>query len=150
MVKFNKTIELLTRIICDIRPVSTSDAAYLFTQTQDNQDSVLRPASELLNNSLVRKILILKSKSKSGYPGFSPWKKSLNELGVSDDCIEGVHVDAVPALNTLVDAKAMVRFAKLTNYKSIFIVAARLEDLEEILDHVDLKRGGRLRVRITR
>lgn len=39
-------------------------------------------------------------------------------------------------MNTLVDAKAMVRFAKLTNYKSIFIVTAPFHQLRAFMTAV--------------
>jgi hypothetical protein len=131
-----KLIELITRLLCDTHYELTADAAYLFAQTQDNQDSVLSAASELLDKGLVRRILILKTAAKSGYPGFEHWKQKLNDSGVSDECIQGVSIDADLALNTLVEAEAMIDHAKLKRYGTIYIVASPFHQLRAYMTSV--------------
>ena len=131
-----KLIELLTRLLCDTHYKLTADAAYLFTQTQDNQESVLSAASELLDKGLVRKILILNTTANSGYPGFEHWKQKLNDSGVSDECIQGISFDADLALNTLVEAEAMIDHARLKRYGTIYIVASPFHQLRAYMTSV--------------
>ena len=131
-----KLIELLTRLLCDTHYKRTADAAYLFTQTQDNQDSVLSAASELLDKGLVRKILILKTAARCGYPGFEHWKQKLNDSGVSDNCIQGVSLDADLSLNTLVEAEAMADHARLNRYGTLYIVASPFHQLRAYMTGV--------------
>ena len=129
-------IELITRLLCDTRYELTADAAYLFAQTQDNQESVLSAARELLDKGLVRRILILNTTAKNGYPGFEHWKQKLNDSGVSDECIQGVSFDADLALNTLVEAEAMIDHARLNRYGTIYIVASPFHQLRAYMTSV--------------
>ena len=130
-----KMIELLLRLLCDI-PETTSDGAYLFTQTQDNQDSVLLSSRYLLNKSFVRKILILNTNAKSGYPGIDTWKHRLVKLGVSHDCIQGVNIEDTMTLNTLIEAEALIRFAKSRGYRSMHIIATPFHQLRAFMTTV--------------
>jgi len=86
----NDTIELLTRVLCDLQPENPTNGAYLYCQTKSNQQSIFQAAHFLLNNALTHRILILNTKAKSGYPGFTEWKQQLHQLGLSEDQIEGV------------------------------------------------------------
>ena len=115
-----------------------SDSAYLYMQTQDNQDSVLLSASIIHKKNLVRKILVLNTNAKSGFPGYNVWEKKLNELGVSNDYIEGVKIKNTTLLNTLTDSEAMVRFAKLRQYQSVYIVAAPFHQLRAFMTAVSV------------
>jgi len=43
-----ETIELIAKVLCDVKPPQPTRAAYLFAQTKDNQCSVLERGAELL------------------------------------------------------------------------------------------------------
>jgi len=53
-----------------------------------NQQSIFQAARFLLSNALTHRILILNTKAKSGYPGFTEWKQQLHQLGLSEEQIE--------------------------------------------------------------
>ena len=116
--------ELLTRILCDTLPPVTADGAYLFGQTEDNQESVFLSAQELVSHALVRRILISDAQPKSGYPGGQAWRAALMGLGISSKMIEEVPVEPTPTLNTLNEAESLMRHAKIKNYGSIIVIAA--------------------------
>ncbi len=131
-----KLIELLSRILCDTRCEQPADAAYLFAQTEDNQDSVLSAAGELLDKHLARKILILDTSARSGYPGFEHWQQKLNASGVADKYIQGVSLAGDCPLNTLIEAEAMADHARLNGYESLYIVAAPFHQLRAYMTGV--------------
>jgi uncharacterized SAM-binding protein YcdF (DUF218 family) len=115
--------ELLTRIFCDTLPSVTADGAYLFGQTEDNQESVFLSAQELVAHAFVRRILISDAQPKSGYPGGQAWRRALMGLGISSRIIEEVPVEPTPTLNTLIEAESLMQHAKNKNYSSIIVVA---------------------------
>jgi len=132
----NDTIELLTRILCDLRPKNPTNGAYLYCQTRGNQQSIFQAAQFLLNNSLTSKILILNTKPRSGYPGFTEWKQQLQQLGLSVEQIEGVKNNETSMLNTLIESEALIRFAKQHGYRSLFIVAPPFQQLRAFMTAV--------------
>ena len=132
----NDTIELLTRALCDLRPKNPTNGAYLYCQTISNQQSIFKAALSLLNNSLTYKILILNTKAKSGYPGFTEWKQQLQQLGLYEEQIEGVINKETSMLNTLIESEAIIRFAKQHNYRSLFVVAPPFQQLRAFMTAV--------------
>ncbi len=117
-------IELLLRIMCDVRPRDRVDGAYLFGQTVDNQKSVFLAAQRIIKDSLSNKILIIDTEAMSGFPGFGVWENKLRECGISRNQINSVTAAETPILNTLIEAEAMVRFAKSCAFEALYIVAA--------------------------
>ncbi len=132
----NDTIELLTRALCDLRPKNPTNGAYLYCQTISNQQSIFKAALSLLNNSLTYKILILNTKAKSGYPGFTEWKQQLQQLGLYEEQIEGVINKETSMLNTLIESEAIIRFAKQHSYRSLFVVAPPFQQLRAFMTAV--------------
>ena len=116
--------ELITRIFCDTFPSAIADGAYLFGQTQDNQKSVFLSAQELVIHALVRRILISDALPKCGYPGGNAWREAFEGLGIDSLMIEEVPVEPTSTLNTLIEAEALIRYAKNKHYKFIIITAA--------------------------
>ena len=131
----NDAIELLTRVLCDLQPKNPTNGAYLYCQTKTNQQSIFQAAHFLLKNGLTHKILILNTKAKSGYPGFTEWKQQLHKLGLSADQIEGVNI-GTPMLNTLIESKAVIRFARQHSYHSLFVVAPPFHQLRAFMTAV--------------
>lgn len=114
--------ELLHRIFCDPLPPS-SDAAYLFGQTPDNQDSVFKTAQELVHRNQTHAILIPGTGPMSGYPGQETWSSQLAAY-VAPELIQPIPTAPTDSLNTLIEAQATVRYAKAQNYRSLLVVAA--------------------------
>ncbi|MFO7557130.1 MAG: hypothetical protein R6W88_18195 [Desulfobacterales bacterium] len=134
----NDTIELLTRVLCDQRPKHPTNGAYLYCQTRSNQQSIFQTAQFLLNNTYTYRILILNTKAKSGYPGFTEWKQNLKQLGISEEQIEGVINKETSMLNTLFESEAIIRFAKQHSYHSLFVVAPPFHQLRAFMTAVTI------------
>ena len=132
----NDTIELLTRVLCDLQPKNPTNGAYLYCQTKTNQQSIFQSAHFLINNVLTYRILILNTKAKSGYPGFTEWKQQLHKLGLSENQIEGVSNTEPSMLNTLTESEAIIQFARQHSYHSLFVVAPPFQQLRAFMTAV--------------
>ena len=115
--------ELLLRILCDTLPAERADAAYLFAQTEPNQESVFAAARELLERDAVGKILISDCHAKCGYIG-AAYRHAMIEFGIAETAIEHVPMEPTEILHTLVEARAIVQFAKTKGYGKIIVVSA--------------------------
>lgn len=116
--------ELIIRTLADTLSDKPLDGLFLFGQTEDNQQSGFAVAQRMLQQGQVQKIMFLKTKPMSGYPGFDNWHAALTKLGVPEESIEGIPDPGESYLHTLIEAKAMVRHAKDKNYKHIAVAAA--------------------------
>lgn len=130
--------ELLTRILCDIRPERPVDAAYLYCQTRENQESVFQAAQFLLRHSFVHEIWILDTTAKGGYPGFLNWKKQMVEMGMDRNRIVGVTDPETSGLHTRIESEAIIRFAKIRNCGSLYVVAPPFHQLRAFMTAVTL------------
>lgn len=115
--------QIIFRSLCDESPGFTTDCAFLFGQTADNQNSVLATAIHLLNTASTRKIVIMDTHAKCGYPGFTAWQNELLKSGISADLIEGVPTNDTQ-LNTRTEAQALVRHALAKGYRSLHVIAS--------------------------
>ena len=101
---------------------------YPFTETPDNQASVLLRCEELFkftrrNNSTFPILLIdNQTGSEPGYPGAPAWKKSLNKLGVAESDIMLIPLTETP-FHTLSEAFTTVRFVQQKQWRKLVIVA---------------------------
>lgn len=134
----NRTIELLARILCDIRPDSPTNGAYLYCQTKENQQSVFQAARFLLKNSFTSQIWILHTNEKSGFPGFDNWKHQLQDIGVDENQIVGVTESETSSLHTLIESEALIRFAKQRDCTSLFVVAPPFQQLRAFMTAVSV------------
>jgi len=117
-------IELIIKTLCDTLPGYTADAVFLFGQTLDNQKSVFTRAQSLLQQRHARKIMIMNTDALSGYPGFDSWRSALIRSGIEDGLIEGASSPETTSLNTLIEARAMVRHAKRRGYRTLIVCAS--------------------------
>jgi hypothetical protein len=119
----NEQVELLLRILCDTLPIDGADAAYLFAETEPNQDSVFVVARELLRRDAVGKILISDCDPKCGYIGAAAYRQAMAASGIPAETIEDVATEPTEILHTLIESKAVVRHAKARGYRSLIIVS---------------------------
>lgn len=131
-----KLLELAIRTLCDVKAGKMVDAVFLYSQTIDNQNSVLSAAQQLLADNCAKKIIITHSGPKSGYPGYPVWKKELLDRGVSEELILGVDLVEAASLNTLIEANAMIQFAQKKRYTDIYITAAPFHQLRAFMTSV--------------
>jgi len=128
--------ELTIRVLCDVRAETTVDGAVLFSQTQDNQNSVFLAAKNILAKKLSEKILFIDSEPISGYPGFSTWEKELNKLGIQYNDMVGVQIIKTNSLNTLIESQAIVNFAAQKKYRSLYVVSSPFHQLRAFMTMV--------------
>jgi len=117
-------IELLLRIFADVRPSGIVDGAYLFAETESNQESVFLAAQSLVERERVRRLLISGSPPKSGYLGAAAYRAALIEMGIPTERIEDVPVAPAEILHTRIESDAAVQFAQAQHYARLLVVAA--------------------------
>jgi len=120
----NRRIELLLRILCDTLPSERLDGAYLYAQTESNQDSVFAAARDLLERDAVGKLLISDCDAKCGYIGAAAYRRAMVDFGIAAEAIEEVPMEPTQILHTLIESKALVRFAQARRYRSLVVVSA--------------------------
>ena len=125
--------ELSIRVLCDIRAKITVDGAVLYSQTKDNQNSVILAAKNILYNKLAKKILFIKSGPISGYPGFSTWTSELNKLGIQSNDMVGVEIMKTNSLNTLIESQAFINYAVQKKYRSLYVVSSPFHQLRAFM-----------------
>ena len=125
--------ELIVRVLCDVRAETPADGAVLYSQTFENQNSVLHAAKNILQNQLARKILFVNSGPISGYPGFSTWKSALIKLGIQSADIVGVALMKTPSLNTLVESEALINYAVKQKLRSVYVVSSPFHQLRAFM-----------------
>jgi hypothetical protein len=116
--------ELLLRILADIRPPEVAEGAYLFAQTEPNQESVFVAGRELIERGRVRKLLISDCTPKSGYPGVTTCRQAMIEFGIPAAAIEEVPMEPTPILHTLIESQKVVRFAQAQGYRRLIVISA--------------------------
>jgi hypothetical protein len=131
-----KSFEIAARVYCDVQAGVTADAVFLYSQTLDNQISVLSAAQQLLAEQRVGKIVITDSGPKSGYPGSAVWQSALHSMGVPASCVAGVDLQQESSLNTLIEANAMMRYAKQHQYTHLYITASPFHQVRAFMTSV--------------
>jgi hypothetical protein len=119
----NKHVELLLRILCDVLP-ERADAAYLFAETEPNQESVFHTGRQLIDERRVGKLLISDCTPKSGYIGAAAYRRAMVNFGIAQEIVEEVSMEPTPILHTLIEAQTVVRHAKAKGYRSLIVASA--------------------------
>lgn len=132
--------ELLVRVLCDMEPAEPVDAAYLFAQTVDNQQSVFDTGLALTTTGRAGKILIADSGVGSGYPGFQAWRQELLALGLPEKNLAGTPTSAFASLHTLIEATALVQYARSHRVNKLLIVAPPFHQLRAFMTVVSVLR----------
>ena len=128
-----KVFETVVRILCDIRPDKIVDGAYLFAQTKDNERSVFTAAQNITNDFLARRIMLLDKSASNGFGGFKAWKRQLLGAGIKEEMIAGVTLENSVEHNTLTESRAVIRFAKINNFKTIIVTAASFHQVRAFM-----------------
>jgi uncharacterized SAM-binding protein YcdF (DUF218 family) len=116
--------ELLLRILADVRPSGVVEGAYLFGQTQPNQESVFATGRELAEQGRVQKLLISDCSPKSGYLGAAACRQAMIESGIPAGMIEEVPMEPTEILHTLIESQKVVRFARAQGYRRLIVVSS--------------------------
>ena len=120
-----KRIELLLRVLCDVLP-PRADAAYLFAETEPNQESVFAAGRQLLDEGRTGKLLISDCGPKSGYVGATAYRQAMSRHGIPPEAIEEVPMEPTEILHTGIEAEAIVRHAQTKGYEKLIVVSIPL------------------------
>jgi hypothetical protein len=120
----SEDLELLLRILADTRPAGIVEGAYLFAQTEPNQESVFRAGRQLLDQGYAARLLISACGPKSGYVGAAACRQAMVESGIPGPAIDDVPMEPTEILHTLIESQKLVRFAKTRNYQRLIVVSA--------------------------
>jgi uncharacterized SAM-binding protein YcdF (DUF218 family) len=129
--------ELLVRILCDTVPIRV-DAAYLFAQTEPNQESVFAAARRLLHTRRAERILISDCDPKSGYIGAAQSRAAMAAYGIGEARVEDVPMEPTEILHTLIEARAVVRFARDNGYRRLIAVSAPFHQVRAFMTLVSV------------
>jgi hypothetical protein len=92
----------------------------------------------LITHGYAPRILILKTKAKSGYPGYDHWRQELRDRGIADDKIAAVPIEDTPNLNTLIESQALVEYAKHQHLSRLAIVSSPFHQLRAFMTAVTI------------
>lgn len=129
--------ELAVRGLCDTAPKQKISTLFLFGQTVDNEASVFRRAKELVDKAEVEHILFLECPAMSGYPGFQHCKSTLSSMGIAPQYLLGIP-NQTASLNTLIEAQAMVRYAKSHSITDVYVSAAPFQQVRAFMTAVSV------------
>lgn len=116
--------ELLLRILADVPPAGIVEGAYLFAQTEPNQQSVFVAGRELIERERVHKLLISDCRPKSGYIGAVAYRRAMIESGIPAGVIEEVPMEPTEILHTQIESQRVVRFAEAQGYRRLIVVSS--------------------------
>ncbi len=111
--------ELLFRILSDPRSAAPPDAAYLFGQTIDNQESSFAAATR----SEAIDLLLLDTEPRSGYPGFQAWRGELLKSGFNANRIQPVPMPDDLVLNSRTESIALMEYCRAEEIRTLEIIA---------------------------
>ena len=118
--ELDKIVELSQRVFKDDHP--QLDWAYLFAETEENQDSGFQAAAEMKRQELSRTFLVINGEEKHGFPGYAKWQRRLGQL-VGYDNVKPVPIGDPSQVNTLSESEALVRYAMEQKQGRLYIVA---------------------------
>jgi len=116
--------ELLLRILADVRPSEAVEGAYLFAQTEPNQQSVFVAGRALIEEGHARKLLISDCPPKSGYLGVAAYRQAMIESGIPAETIVEVPMEPTAILHTKIESQKVVQFAKTQGYRRLLVVSS--------------------------
>jgi hypothetical protein len=133
-------IDLCIKILCDTLPTQPLDAAYLFGQLPENQQSVLGRGARLIQEGRTNRLIIPDSEPRNGYPGSACWREELLGLGVLNEHIVGAPTAEIEKLNTFSEALAAARHARTAEYRTLAVIAAPFHQLRAFISGVSAAR----------
>lgn len=145
MKKFFKTpdecFELLTRVLCDVRPPRKADLMYLYGQTAFNQNSVFEKAADSLKSSTTQRIGISNYEPSYGYEGGDVWFKELVQRGIAQEAIVPIpQIEERFQHCTDSEADGLVAFALEHGWDTIIITASPLHQVRAFVSTVSAMR----------
>jgi hypothetical protein len=130
--------ELYLRALSDPLPAEGLEALFLFGQTRDNQAASFDTAERLCRRFPGLQLLMLAGGPRSGYPGFDPWRKALEALGIDSDHIHPLPPADTPILHTRIEALALVNHLKTAPYRRVGVTAAPFHQVRAFMTAISV------------
>jgi hypothetical protein len=130
--------ELFLRALSDPLPAEGLEALFLFGQTKENQAASFATAERLHRRFPGLQLLMLAGGPRSGYPGFEPWRKALEERGIGSDHIHPLPPADTPILHTRIEALALVNHLKTAPYGRVGITAAPFHQVRAFMTAISV------------
>lgn len=132
-------VELMMRIYSDIEAPGTADAAYLFSQTEYNEKSVLDTAAALFKSGKVKTVAIGEGgRLITGKIFKTPdWREKLIKLGVPKERIKIIQITSELA-HTHTEALAFVSYARQNGWKTMYVIASALHQLRAFMSTISI------------
>ena len=120
-----KELAMLTaRVLADYCPDTVAEAAYLFSETRDNEVSVMGMGAQLVRDGRARRLVLCDGGTDAGYPGAEDWRGRLTSgFDVPVKSIETVQIPGRSAPNTRSEAETIVKKARDEGWEMVLIVA---------------------------
>lgn len=132
--------KLMTVVMNDDAPKRPTEAAYLFGNTPEVEDSVLQSAARLIKNGETRQLVVLRlqpgyyegpDRRVASYADFAIWREKLLMLGVGDDPIIPIMSppakmpgEQPPLSHTHTEAERFVETARRNRWDTVHVVAS--------------------------
>jgi hypothetical protein len=131
-----EALQLTERVLADTEPNEKVDAIFIFSQTPDNESSVLETGFELIVNDAVSFIAFF-SVGGDGRGGLyhSDYHQKLISLGVPDEKIILIDLSSVWA-HTHTEAIAFVKKAKEKGWKRVYVTASPFHQIRVFAETV--------------
>ncbi len=146
---YSELDELITRIFFDPVPYDKKpDIAYLFGETVDEEDSVLKAGAALYDTGAIKKIAHCGARKGHAFSGKKNWSKKLHALGIPFKDIYPIPLSKKFPPSTHAESFGLVSYARKQGWKKIYIVAPPLHQLRAFVTTVSaiIKEKSHLRV----
>lgn len=136
-----ESYEVLFRKVV-VRNRITPDIVYLFAQTKDNEDAVLKAVSKYSADAT----FLIPNSSMGGFAGFDRWNKYLTKT-IKRKVVGVPQID--PAiLNTYSEAQSLVNYLSNNNLKTVSIISAEFHQLRSFWSLVSAAQKARTEIDI--
>ncbi len=131
-------LELVFRSVFDSSPALPTEGGFLFSETPDNELSVIETAADLVHSGLTRSLLVLDSPPRCGYGGVERWIDALVDRGLTQERLHRIPTDSYEILTTQTESQAFVSWAKQRGLRTAHIVAAPFHQLRAFITLVSV------------
>jgi len=135
-------------VLADSEQEAPECPAYLFSETQDNEASVLCRGQQLADEGIAERLIIIDdvNNNNAGYPGAPKWIDRLLSLGVHRSDITSIPIE--DGLNTYSESVALIEYALDQGWKTLGIVAPPFHQLRAFLSVVGAIMKVREKIRV--
>jgi hypothetical protein len=140
--------EVLVRCLSDELPQEPTEIAFLFSETPDNEASVIQSATDLLSSGMTESVAVLDSYARCGYGGSARWLEAFACRGVRPGRIKLVPTAGLDILHTGTEAATFIDWAEAHGIRSAYAVAAPFHQVRAFITLVSAMRRASIAMRL--